>query len=169
LKDEGFCILTSRADAKRTCGRPRRFIVFSLGERRSSGHGPAHQPYYARGKVPGCFQEVSRRRLRVEAWIFQAGELVFAFFLRDQLAADFQDKAEEFGRAAMALAYNVRCQERSQSADRASRSSRREAFKAGERSVMGRIFRILRRSRRVCLGDCLESALAIGSGRDSVT
>ena len=34
--------------------------------------------------------------------------MVFALFLRDKLAADFQADPAAFGRAAMALAYNVR-------------------------------------------------------------
>ena len=43
-----------------------------------------------------------------EIIFFQAGGMVFALFLRDQLAADFQADPATFGRAAMALAYNVR-------------------------------------------------------------
>jgi uncharacterized protein len=43
-----------------------------------------------------------------EIIFFQAGGLIFALFPRDQLAADFQADAATFGRAAMALAYNVR-------------------------------------------------------------
>jgi catechol 2,3-dioxygenase-like lactoylglutathione lyase family enzyme len=39
---------------------------------------------------------------------FQAGGMIFALFLRDQLAADFEADPKTFGRAAMALAYNVR-------------------------------------------------------------
>lgn len=43
-----------------------------------------------------------------EIIFFQAGGMIFALFLRDQLAADFQADPATFGRAAMALAYNVR-------------------------------------------------------------
>jgi predicted lactoylglutathione lyase len=43
-----------------------------------------------------------------EIIFFQAGGMVFALFLRDKLAADFQADPARFGRAAMALAYNVR-------------------------------------------------------------
>jgi len=39
---------------------------------------------------------------------FQAGGLIFALFLRDKLAEDFQVDPATFGRAAVALAYNVR-------------------------------------------------------------
>ena len=39
---------------------------------------------------------------------FQAGGMIFALFLREQLAADFEADATAFGRPAMALAYNVR-------------------------------------------------------------
>jgi uncharacterized protein len=43
-----------------------------------------------------------------EIIFFQTGGLVFALFLRDKLAVDFQADPSTFGRAAMALAYNVR-------------------------------------------------------------
>jgi uncharacterized protein len=43
-----------------------------------------------------------------EIVFFQAGGTVFALFLRDKLAEDFQADAATFGRAPMALAYNVR-------------------------------------------------------------
>jgi catechol 2,3-dioxygenase-like lactoylglutathione lyase family enzyme len=43
-----------------------------------------------------------------EIVFFQTGGMVFALFLRDQLAADFEADAATFGRAAMALGYNVR-------------------------------------------------------------
>jgi hypothetical protein len=43
-----------------------------------------------------------------EIIFFQAGGLIFALFLRDKLAEDFQVDSATFGRAAMALAYNVR-------------------------------------------------------------
>src|SRR5215469_3927829 len=43
-----------------------------------------------------------------EIVFFQAGGMVFALFLRDQLAADFLADPATFGRAAVALAYNVR-------------------------------------------------------------
>lgn len=39
---------------------------------------------------------------------YQTGGLVFALFLRDDLAADFETNAKTFGRAPMALGYNVR-------------------------------------------------------------
>jgi len=39
---------------------------------------------------------------------FQTGRMVFALFLRDQLAADILADPATFGRAAMALAHNVR-------------------------------------------------------------
>ena len=42
-----------------------------------------------------------------EIIFFQAGGIVFALFLRDKLAEDFQANPPTFGRAAMALAYNV--------------------------------------------------------------
>jgi uncharacterized protein len=43
-----------------------------------------------------------------EIIFFQTGGMIFALFLRDQLAADFQADPATFGRAAMALAHNVR-------------------------------------------------------------
>jgi uncharacterized protein len=43
-----------------------------------------------------------------EIIFFQAGGMIFALFLRDRLAADFDADPRTFGRAAMALAYNVR-------------------------------------------------------------
>jgi uncharacterized glyoxalase superfamily protein PhnB len=43
-----------------------------------------------------------------EIIFFQAGGMVFALFLRDQLAADFQADPATFGRAPIALGYNVR-------------------------------------------------------------
>jgi predicted lactoylglutathione lyase len=43
-----------------------------------------------------------------EIIFFQAGAMVFALFLRDKLAEDLRADAITFGRAAMALAYNVR-------------------------------------------------------------
>jgi catechol 2,3-dioxygenase-like lactoylglutathione lyase family enzyme len=45
-----------------------------------------------------------------EIVFFQAGGMVFAIFLRDELAADFLANSKEFGRPAMALGYNVRSQ-----------------------------------------------------------
>jgi uncharacterized protein len=43
-----------------------------------------------------------------EIIFFQTGGMVFALFLRDKLAEDFEANPAAFGRAAMALAYNVR-------------------------------------------------------------
>jgi catechol 2,3-dioxygenase-like lactoylglutathione lyase family enzyme len=43
-----------------------------------------------------------------EVIFFQTGGMVFALFLRDKLAEDFQASPATFGRAPMALAYNVR-------------------------------------------------------------
>jgi predicted lactoylglutathione lyase len=43
-----------------------------------------------------------------EIIFFQSGGMVFALFLRDKLAEDFQVDPATFGRAAVALAYNVR-------------------------------------------------------------
>jgi uncharacterized protein len=43
-----------------------------------------------------------------EIIFFQAGGMVFALFLRDKLAEDFQTDPKTFGMAAMALAHNVR-------------------------------------------------------------
>jgi len=43
-----------------------------------------------------------------EIIFFQTGGMVFALFLRDKLAQDFQAAPATFGRAAIALAYNVR-------------------------------------------------------------
>jgi uncharacterized protein len=43
-----------------------------------------------------------------EIIFFQAGGMVLALFLRDKLAEDFQLNPASFGRAAIALAYNVR-------------------------------------------------------------
>jgi catechol 2,3-dioxygenase-like lactoylglutathione lyase family enzyme len=43
-----------------------------------------------------------------EIIFFQTGGIVFALFLRDKLAEDFQVNPAIFGRAPMALAYNVR-------------------------------------------------------------
>ena len=43
-----------------------------------------------------------------EIIFFQAGGMVFALFMRDKLAEDFQANPAAFGRAPMALAYNVR-------------------------------------------------------------
>ncbi len=43
-----------------------------------------------------------------EITFFQTGGMVFALFLRDHLAADFQSDPAKFGNAAFALGYNVR-------------------------------------------------------------
>jgi uncharacterized protein len=43
-----------------------------------------------------------------EIIFFQAGGMIFALFLRDKLAEDFQADPKTFGMAAMALGYNVR-------------------------------------------------------------
>lgn len=43
-----------------------------------------------------------------EIIFFQVGGMIFALFLREKLAEDFQVDAASFGRAAVALAYNVR-------------------------------------------------------------
>jgi predicted lactoylglutathione lyase len=43
-----------------------------------------------------------------EIVFFQTGGIIFAIFLRDNLAEDFQADPRTFGMAAMALAYNVR-------------------------------------------------------------
>jgi hypothetical protein len=43
-----------------------------------------------------------------EIIFFQAGGMVFALFVRNQLAADFEAGSATFGRAAIALGYNVR-------------------------------------------------------------
>ena len=43
-----------------------------------------------------------------EIIFFQTGGMIFALFLRDKLAEDFQADPGTFGRAAVALAYNVR-------------------------------------------------------------
>jgi catechol 2,3-dioxygenase-like lactoylglutathione lyase family enzyme len=43
-----------------------------------------------------------------EIIFFQAGGMVFALFVRDRLAADFEAGSATFGRAAIALGYNVR-------------------------------------------------------------
>ncbi|MGB6689923.1 MAG: VOC family protein [Terracidiphilus sp.] len=43
-----------------------------------------------------------------EIVFFQAGGMIFALFLRDELAKDFAGDAATFGRAAVALAHNVR-------------------------------------------------------------
>ena len=43
-----------------------------------------------------------------EIIFFQAGGMVFALFVRDQLAADFEAGSATFGRAAITLGYNVR-------------------------------------------------------------
>ena len=42
-----------------------------------------------------------------EIIFFQLGGMVFTLFLRDKLAEDFHADPAQFGRAAMALAYNV--------------------------------------------------------------
>jgi uncharacterized protein len=46
-----------------------------------------------------------------EIAFFQAGGLIFTLFLRDKLAADFRGDVDTFGRAPMALAYNVRAKD----------------------------------------------------------
>jgi uncharacterized protein len=43
-----------------------------------------------------------------EIVFFQTGGMIFALFLRDKLAEDFQTNPTTFGPAAIALAYNVR-------------------------------------------------------------
>jgi uncharacterized protein len=45
-----------------------------------------------------------------EIVFFQTGGMVFALFLRDELAADFQGDSREFGTPPIALGYNVRSQ-----------------------------------------------------------
>jgi catechol 2,3-dioxygenase-like lactoylglutathione lyase family enzyme len=46
-----------------------------------------------------------------EIVFFQTGGMVFALFLRDQLAADFHADSKDFGKPAMALGHNVRSQD----------------------------------------------------------
>jgi uncharacterized protein len=46
-----------------------------------------------------------------EIIFFQTGGMVFALFLRDKLAEDFQVDPATFGRAAVALAYHVRAKD----------------------------------------------------------
>jgi hypothetical protein len=46
-----------------------------------------------------------------EIVFFQTGGMIFALFLRDQLAADFHADAKDFGKPAMALGHNVRSQD----------------------------------------------------------
>jgi catechol 2,3-dioxygenase-like lactoylglutathione lyase family enzyme len=43
-----------------------------------------------------------------EIIFFQAGGMIFALFLREKLAEDLQEDAASFGRAVVALAYDVR-------------------------------------------------------------
>jgi len=43
-----------------------------------------------------------------EIVFFQAGGMIFALFLRDELVKDFEADPASFGRAAVALAHNVR-------------------------------------------------------------
>jgi len=43
-----------------------------------------------------------------EIIFFQTGGIVFALFLRDKLAEDFQGDSRGFGRAAMSFGHNVR-------------------------------------------------------------
>ncbi|HTV58347.1 MAG TPA: VOC family protein [Verrucomicrobiae bacterium] len=43
-----------------------------------------------------------------EVVFYQTGGMIFALFLREKLAEDFQADPATFGRAAMSLAYNVR-------------------------------------------------------------
>jgi len=43
-----------------------------------------------------------------EIIFFQVGGMIFALFLRDKLAEEFQTDPATFGRAGMSLAYNVR-------------------------------------------------------------
>jgi hypothetical protein len=50
----------------------------------------------------------SRYSKNEEIIFFQAGGMVFALFLREKLAEDFQADPAMFGPAAIALAYNVR-------------------------------------------------------------
>src|SRR6266478_3223458 len=92
-----------------------------------------------------------------EIIFFQTGGMVFALFLRDQLAADFQMDAATFGHAAMALGYNVRAKSEVNGCSGGGNDS-----KAGARGVLGRLLRIFRRPRRVCMGGGLESGVAIG-------
>ncbi len=46
-----------------------------------------------------------------EIVFFQTGGMIFALFLRDQLAADFHADPKDFGKPAMALGHNVRSQD----------------------------------------------------------
>jgi uncharacterized protein len=86
-----------------------------LCKRRISDNGPAHQPRDLGVKDLG-----TAKRFYVDGFgwkpafenkeiiFFQTGGMIFALFLRDHLAADFQMDSATFGHAAMALAYNVR-------------------------------------------------------------
>src|SRR5437762_3320564 len=62
-----YFYLRHSADPKRTSSRLRSGVVFSSRKRRVSDHGPARQRPDPWGERPGEFEEILRRRLRLEA------------------------------------------------------------------------------------------------------
>jgi len=98
-----------------------------------------------------------------EIIFFQTGGMVFALFLRDHLAADFQADPATFGRAPMALAYNVRAKSEANPLIQRAAAAGATIPKATQRSSLGRLLRLFRRPRWVCMGGGLESSVAIGA------
>jgi len=88
--------------------------------------------------------------------------MVFALFLRDKLAEDFRADPATFGRAAMALAYNVRTKAEVDPLIKRCNCGR-DDFKAGTRGVLAWLFRLFRRPRWICVGSRLEPSMAIGA------
>jgi hypothetical protein len=103
---------------KTTSGRlrddgPRSSLNWRIAE-----YGSEDQRCNARGEGPRSFQALLCRGPWVETGargqgdhLLQTGGIVFALFLRDRLAEDFQADPATFGRAALALAHNVRAKE----------------------------------------------------------
>ena len=94
-----------------------------------------------------------------EIIFFQTGGMVFALFMREKLAEDFQADPSTFGRPAMALAYNVRGKSEVDALLQQAETAGAAILKPA-RGVVGRLFRLFCRSRRVCVGDSVESGLA---------
>ena len=101
-------------EPKRIPGQRRSGLVLLFRVRRIEDHGAANQPRNTWRKRSRHFEVVHSGGLgwtpvfeNKEIIFFQTGGMVFALFLRDKLAEDFQVDPATFGRAAVALAYNV--------------------------------------------------------------
>ena len=94
---------------------------------------------------------------------FQAGGLVFALFLAAELAKDFNADSASFGRAPIAMGYNVRTKEEVDPLITRALSAGAYDSEARMRCSLGRLLGLLRRSRWFRVGDRLEPCMETGA------